>query len=108
MGARRFFGLRQNPSHHRNYRRLTKGSNGATYLQRFPFQLVRLLFLVIKDPEQGKGTEIQGLADVGRMRHESEQNDSLRTCIGDDARSKVTGMRVNQKDNWSIVVSFDG
>jgi hypothetical protein len=65
------------------------------------------LFLSIEDLQPRKNTEIQGLTDVGRMRHESDKNDSLGTCIGDDAWSNVTGMPVEQKDNWSIVVSFD-
>jgi hypothetical protein len=41
------------------------------------------------------------------MRHEFDKNDSSGTCIGDDARSNVIDMPVDQKDNWSILVSFD-
>jgi hypothetical protein len=40
------------------------------------------------------------------MRQESDQNDSLGTCVGGEARSNVTGMPVDQKDNWSSVVNF--
>jgi hypothetical protein len=71
------------------------------------FQLARFAFLFIEDLEQGKDTEIRGLAGVGRRRQESDKNDSLGTSIGGDARSTVTGVPVDQKDNGSIIVSSD-
>jgi hypothetical protein len=61
----------------------------------------------LKDIEQGKDTEIQGLTDLGRRRHDSDKNDSLGTCIGDSTRSNMTDTPVDQKDNWFIVASFD-
>jgi hypothetical protein len=75
-------------------------------LTAFPFSLC--FFVPFKkDLEQGKDTEVQRLADVGRMRHESDKNNLSGICIGDDAQGNVTGMLVDQKDNWSIVVNFD-
>jgi hypothetical protein len=81
-GARTFWieaksGPKETPSHHRNYRGLLQGQNGAMYLQSFSFQFVCFLFPFIKDLEQEKDTEIQGLADVGQIRHESDKNDFI-------------------------------
>jgi hypothetical protein len=67
-------------SDYRNYRGPIKDKNVAIYFRRFSFQFVWFLFPGIEDLEQAKDTEIQGLADVGRMRHESDKNDSLGTC----------------------------
>jgi hypothetical protein len=68
------------------------------------FSISRFSFCVfMEDLEQGKDTEVQGLANVGRMSHEFDKNDSLGTSIGDNARRNMSGMRVDQKDNRSIV-----
>jgi hypothetical protein len=61
----------------------------------------------IEDLKHGKGIEIPGLVDAERMRHESDKNDSLGTCMSHGARSNVIGMPLDQNGNWSIVVSFD-
>jgi hypothetical protein len=56
---------------------------------------VRFSFFFIEDIEQGKDTEIQRLADVEGMRHESDKNDSLKACIGEDAWNNVTSLPVD-------------
>jgi hypothetical protein len=80
----------------------------ARYIFRVsPFLFMRFLFLFTKDLESGKDTEIQRLANVGRMSHKSEKNNSVESCRGYGARSNVTDIPVDQKDKWSIAVSFD-
>jgi hypothetical protein len=64
-------------------------------VKRLFWSVCAFLFLYIEDLEQGKDTEIQGLADVGQMHDEFDKNDSLGACRGYDAQSNMSGIPVD-------------